>query len=384
MARAEEPGITALPPAPVMTCMDRPPPANRIRASVACLQARQAAVSAFHSAVTSPCAHLLDQRACRHAIRRHWPALQSESAEAPGCGSPGCALHTVLLGDLNVRALTLLLQSFLATQPCESTFTLWCDSRGLASARSALALLDGCAGNWQARVQAKPVRLLPDLPLGELDLSEAHAKAPTNGHRMFLADLIRFRVLQQHGGIYIDADTILLADLTPLCHAAFAYRWAHSARDRVRSARVSFNNAVIGCPVACAFITNFTAGLRARRKPRHLAKSAYHARVWPLGQPWSPLMLPTQLFDPLWLRMVGYDTLAAQRNATADAGSLRSATAFDRRRFHVPAVTGEPAFSFVAPAGPHKPSLPAAASFHWHGGPNNGIRDVQRRCVPSE
>ena len=68
-----------------------------------------------------------------------------------------------------------------------------------------------------------------------------------------------------------------------------------TAHDAHLSARVSFNNAVVGCPIACVFIANFTAGLRETRRPgRYLAKSAYHAHHWPTGAPWSPLMLPTQ------------------------------------------------------------------------------------------
>lgn len=130
------------------------------------------------------------------------------------------------------------------------------------------------------------------------------------------SDAVRFIVLTLYGGIYVDADTLLLRDLGPLFDVEFAYRW---------SSTNTTNTAVMGLHKH----SEYGLDMHARR-----------GGYWPqtiIGD--RIRVLPAAWFDPLWLVADGIELAKGGRSGAfgltkfADVftveGGVDLATAFD-------------------------------------------------------
>ena len=105
------------------------------------------------------------------------------------------------------------------------------------------------------------------------------------------ADMARFHILVEEGGIYVDADTVFLRSMSALCDATFAYRWSYTD---------FYNTAIFGCPRNCSY------GRRLiERHGLHYHKNEYHPHS--LKRRDALIRLPSRMFDPLWLARDGRD-----------------------------------------------------------------------------
>ncbi|BGP52175.1 hypothetical protein JCM10450v2_008146 [Rhodotorula kratochvilovae] len=112
-----------------------------------------------------------------------------------------------------------------------------------------------------------------------------------------LSDMARFVLTHRFGGVYLDADTILLRDWTELWnwHGAFAYRWSRLEKYNTAVLKMQRGSA-IGHLVFRSAVAN---GLDFH--PMTVSRYTKDANVEPLL-----LRLPDALFDPAWLNTEYY------------------------------------------------------------------------------
>ncbi|GAA6023842.1 hypothetical protein JCM11491_006314 [Sporobolomyces phaffii] len=112
-----------------------------------------------------------------------------------------------------------------------------------------------------------------------------------------LSDMARFVLTHRYGGVYLDADTILLRDWTELFnwHGAFAYRWSRLERYNTAVLKMARNSAIGNF----IFKTAVANGLDFH--PMTVSRYTKDAAVEGLL-----LRLPDALFDPAWLNTEYY------------------------------------------------------------------------------
>ncbi|GAA5943384.1 uncharacterized protein JCM15063_002932 [Sporobolomyces koalae] len=112
-----------------------------------------------------------------------------------------------------------------------------------------------------------------------------------------LSDMARFVLTHRFGGVYLDADTILLRDWTELFnwHGAFAYRWSRLERYNTAVLKMARNSAIGNF----IFKTAVANGLDFH--PMTISRYTKDASVEGLL-----LRLPDALFDPAWLNTEFY------------------------------------------------------------------------------
>lgn len=127
------------------------------------------------------------------------------------------------------------------------------------------------------------------------ELFERIGSTSSNGYdrlSVVLSDMARFVLTHRFGGVYLDADTILLRDWEELWgwHGAFAYRWSRMKK---------YNTAVLKMQRGSAlgnfiFRTAVANGLDFH--PMTISRYTLDAKMEGLL-----LRLPDALFDPAWL-----------------------------------------------------------------------------------
>lgn len=271
-----------------------------------CTKQAQARVDELYANTSSICASRTMQLTCGHllvrtALPRLWAAADADSRS--GCDA-GCTMHTLIDGDFLKlkRHAALMVKSFIVTQPSSMTLSVW---------TSQPHMLEVLLGNavWSARqkwdegvlgrVAIKDIALIPGRHPTAAESAAAAAAHAVPSQGSFRADALRILVLKAFGGIWIDSDTLLLADLSPLCGATFAGRWSYLKK---------FNNAFLGCQQECSFATAIVAEASRANGPGPMV---YHAHRWSHGTPFGdmlksqgttlPTMLPARICDPVWL-----------------------------------------------------------------------------------
>nr|CAG8435254.1 9018_t:CDS:1 [Entrophospora candida] len=115
------------------------------------------------------------------------------------------------------------------------------------------------------------------------------------------SDLVRFVVLYKYGGMYVDADVLLLRDMRPFYHSnfEFSYRWSYLDDYNTAVLRLWKNSATA------------IAVIKGAMK-NHLDFHPFRAKKYLLNDDTTTkelneklYMLPVGLFDPLWLRNDG-------------------------------------------------------------------------------
>lgn len=264
----------------------------------------------------------------------------------------GCLFHVIISEaggkPVNKVAISAFLRAFIVTQPQTSTIYIWSLPWDdiLIPDITEDCLLESLSmklrdGSWRRRIK---VRQFERADLGTLNLLKMRTyRLLGNEFRLLrsmvrLSDLLRFQLLQKHGGIYVDSDVLLLRDLTPLCNSTFTYQWSDKDAE---------NSAVFGCPKKCSFVNDYI-------RCAGTAPLSYHPLKWrQVGRRcinrW-PVRLPTMVFDPVWLRQIGSDSydpaeyLFTKHEDFVKAGANHT-------------QVGSRALVF-----------PASLGYHWHGG----------------
>jgi len=132
-------------------------------------------------------------------------------------------------------------------------------------------------------------------------------KGALSGSRVGYSDAVRFLLLYKHGGIYVDADTLLLRSMEPLRGLEFMYEWGSSN---------STNTAVFGSYPHSSFVaTLIQKALKAGLKC-NLQAGTVGFDSWAFAAAFHPAnvlqrapedfaaqvtVLSSLLFDPIWL-----------------------------------------------------------------------------------
>jgi WD repeat and SOF domain-containing protein 1 len=113
-----------------------------------------------------------------------------------------------------------------------------------------------------------------------------------------LSDMARFVLCHRFGGVYLDADIILLRDWAELFHSpsAFAYRWSRLDVYNTAVLRLRRQSALGSFILRCALSNGFDF------HPMAVSRYLKDAGLGPLLA-----MLPDALFDPAWLNVCCFD-----------------------------------------------------------------------------
>ena len=131
--------------------------------------------------------------------------------------------HTFTSGMAADR-LDVMVDSYLFSQPVnESVLNVWFDS---AAELAAYTRHRGRRGMKYVRlrdfsIHADKVALLEAVPRSP--------EVPTMPDKVGLSDKVRMILLLEYGGLWVDADTVFLRDLSPFWPYEFAERWSHHA-----------------------------------------------------------------------------------------------------------------------------------------------------------
>jgi len=196
-----------------------------------------------------------------------------------------CNVHTYMTSYFFDLSFTeTLLESFLKTQSSASILTIWTEYSSHGALDQFLKEYFLKHPYATKRIQGKTNK--------KFSFSRGHVSA---------SDLVRFHVLNEYGGIYIDGDVLLSSNLNPLCNSSFTYWWSNSGFP---------NTAVMGSAPGGAFVKKVIA--RLRLKGQEFDSAAYHPfRLYSLFSPTEINQVVTTLhpllFDPLWLLADGFD-----------------------------------------------------------------------------
>ena len=317
----------------------------------ACVGLAESRLLSFTEATTGACRDSDRQRACQDVLAREALPTLLNAIPGEGCAR-ACQIHAIIseLGGSNVSGVsfTAFLRAFIVTQPESSVLNVW------ASPWDTYELPDvaeGCAEGdqhfnprlraeqWRSRIR---LRRLTRRDFGSWNLFRLWLyRAFGNDFRVYvsvrrLSDMLRFKLLDTHGGIYIDSDILLLRDLTSLCNSTFLYPWGSLDAD---------NNAVVGSPKNGPFVAEFIR--QAGNSPL-----AYHPLKWRKVagkniEDW-PTRIPVMVFDPLWLKDSGLDSRDPAKYP------------FDTRKGF--------ANKSIQPLHTREDAFPASLGYHWHGG----------------
>ena len=153
-----------------------------------------------------------------------------------------------------------------------------------------------------------------------------------------LSDAVRFVVLHKYGGMYIDADILLLRDLQPFYRHEFAYRW---------STLNEFNTAVLRLYSQSNISSKLLDQAREHQDPYIFYPTTLRSHLDPMVLN----RLPCVFFDPLWLVADSSDGKSSQQwGVTADTQGVfetvfRQGSSFSQHGRHV---------------------FHGAFAFHWH------------------
>jgi WD repeat and SOF domain-containing protein 1 len=109
-----------------------------------------------------------------------------------------------------------------------------------------------------------------------------------------VSDAVRFVILHKFGGIYVDADILLLRDLQPFYIHEFAYRW---------SVTDEFNTAVLQLHPQSNISSKLIDLAHKKQDPWIFFPTTIQSYICPLHLN----RIPCAFFDPLWIAADGAD-----------------------------------------------------------------------------
>ena len=367
------------------------------------------------------------ESACYFASVEQHREMTARDVREPHCwgrggnGSDALLLHTVTLTRLP-NATALLLDSFLATQCCDSVLWLWV-TRG-AYDTVAGVLLDADARGWRGSRRVV-LRLLDiDAEFASIredfsDVSDADAAAMQNFSDVrFRANWARILILYKYGGIYVDLDTVFLRDYRPLfaLPGAFSYRAGNlhiiniavlrlmqrpeertrrligEAARRHKAAQSDLTDIIRPGVITMEYpiISENVTTPRSRRGQstpvRHLVKRRGPPRIIPQYITYAGLAL----FDAVWFAFLGatfggnVSNIQSQLTHEMAAAIAAHGPTFTLRRHWRAFFDPLP-----APPPPEQMFFPGSFSYHWHnryelGMPNGSWAAVLGRRFEAE
>ena len=220
--------------------------------------------------------------------------------------------HTFWAGRPVAAQTAWALAAFLATQdPQQAILWVWSRDAAALAADPLLALLapPNASGRivfkqWDAAREAAGTALAAP--------AFTRAQDPT----FYLdSDLLRVVALWRYGGVFFDADVLLLRDLGPLLGGEWAYQWgAHCSWA---------NNAVVRVRARSALAGRLVAAVASARAPRK-GSTAWGREAWARAGNFT--RLPVCFFNPTWL--TNFEGAAASLSHRAHPGRWRGAFAF--------------------------------------------------------
>ncbi|CAG8494460.1 7750_t:CDS:2 [Acaulospora morrowiae] len=207
--------------------------------------------------------------------------------------------HVYWKGKLNDK-ISLMIRSFLYTQPLDSSvLNVWMDSNDedLTNNSHIRPLLKFSPKNIQFRIWNCTEQLSHD-PIykgWKRIMRKQLKKIQTVGY----SDMVRFVLLQRYGGLYVDADVLLLRDMRPLYYLDYewSYRWSEWFHYNTAVLRL-WKNSTIGRTIISAAMKhkmNFHP-MRIKKylvRKKNITRSDVNKKLY---------MMPVTMFDPLWLK----------------------------------------------------------------------------------
>ena len=202
--------------------------------------------------------------------------------------------------------------AFLATQDPARVLWVWSDDAP-ALARDPLLAPFAAAGGGSQRVHFRQWDARAEAAGSAL--AGAPFAGARDGSNYLASDLLRVVVLQKYGGVYFDADVLLLRDLGPLLGEEFAYQWgAHCSWSNNAVVRL-FANSSLGQRLAGAIAA----------APRAAPDSVAWGRdAWAQAAPF--LRFPACFFNPTW--GTNFEGAAASLSNRSHPGRWRGAFAY--------------------------------------------------------
>jgi hypothetical protein len=252
----------------------------------------------------------------------HLASSSSDYLYSVECERPPLRVHSFWVGGFTWQ-LKLFIESFITTHAGVSNppiLFLWLgkdlgDSLpNLAVKHNAPYLLCSHVIQFKKWDNSMWVHWLPPAVLGA-ELSQHSRKAalqrtlvsPTqSGNVAAWSDSVRFLILHRFGGLYLDADSIVLRDLSPLQHTEFVYEWSSMGYPNTAVMHLKQNSSVSAAIISGAVRATATWDAHGSVMfDQHRFDSFFWPqKVYeklPAAISKSLVMLPCLLFDPVWL-----------------------------------------------------------------------------------
>ncbi|CAG8570973.1 12631_t:CDS:1 [Acaulospora colombiana] len=226
-------------------------------------------------------------------------SIKGVSSPPPICSRdyPPMLFHVFWQGPINDK-LAFMMKSFLFSQPLNcSILYVWLDTSYnnlYPKYDPHMRLLHRFVPtiirfkSWNTRKQLSSISMFS----GQID----------NQNSVTLSDMVRFVILYKYGGIYVDADVLLMRDMRPLYYAnfEFSYRWSYTKGYNTAILRLRRHSPTSRRIIERAIKNNMT--FHPHRIMEYLSTPENYTMEKIDRQLY---MLPVGLFDPLWLREDG-------------------------------------------------------------------------------
>lgn len=237
---------------------------------------------------------------CLHLMKNtdaYTIAVDPAAFEQKYCGTEKVIFHMYWNGHMDNRTI-MIIRSYLYTQDLQCTrFIVWTLAEEAYNCQTGYSDLPSCTvydklgSTWKSHVE---FRLL-DVP-SEIEKMAKFVGVPVNvtyfvesaKQPVGFSDSLRFVLLGNYGGVYMDADVLLLQDLQILFEHDYAYRWSYLD---------NCNMAVLGLKKGGAVARSMIRDAISNQYKFYSLDSCRYAsdRKLPLH------ILPVRPFDPIWL-----------------------------------------------------------------------------------
>lgn len=245
---------------------------------------------------------------CFEALRKR-KAIDDAEAPTIKCERTAMLAHTWWDGPM-VRVVALFLRSFKATQnPSCAKLVVWTPVKGSERAtergRELVEAVEAMAGapvvfevlRTQQMARGTPFEEYVNRAILPHDWSTDKPGDKKEGTRHF-SDFFQLFVLYLYGGVYFDADQVLLRDMWPLYGMHFVYQWSFDQQ--------KFNNAVQGLRKGHGLkIVRHGGKLERKGCCRGWGNAIWSAKIMRMSGT-ATYALPCSAWDPFWLRMDGH------------------------------------------------------------------------------